>query len=105
SRQVTRALGAHLRQPVCQEYRKRGELLPDGQSLKKTIGYDANKHVKGRKRHIGVDTLGLLWVVIITSAGVQDRDGALLMLRLIQCLEATLKVIFADSAYRGALEK
>ena len=73
--------------------------------MNESIGYDANKHVKGRKRHIGVDTLGLLWVVIITSAGVQDRDGALLMLRLIQCLEATLKVIFADSAYRGALEK
>jgi hypothetical protein len=45
-----------------------------------------------------------LWVVIITSARVQDRDGALLMPRWIQCLEATLKVVFADSAYRGALE-
>ena len=80
--------------------------MPDGQEgFQESIGYDANKRVKGRKRHIGVDTLGLLWVVIITSARVQDRDGALLMLRFIQYLEATLKVVFADSAYRGALEK
>lgn len=39
-------------------------------------GYDAGKRIKGRKRHIAVDTLGLLLSVIVTAASVQDRDGA-----------------------------
>jgi transposase len=39
-------------------------------------GFDAGKKVNGRKRHIVVDTMGLLLLVVITSAGVQDRDGA-----------------------------
>ena len=43
-------------------------------------GFDAGKKVKGRKRHILVDTLGLLLVVVVHSAGVQDRDGARLVL-------------------------
>lgn len=53
----------------------------DSQSVKTTEegqahGYDAGKQVKGRKRHILVDTLGLLMMVIVTSASVADRDGA-----------------------------
>ena len=43
-------------------------------------GFDAGKKVKGRKRHILVDTLGLLLVVVVHSAEVQDRDGARLVL-------------------------
>ena len=39
-------------------------------------GYDAGKKVKGRKRHLVVDTLGLLLAVSVTAASVQDRDGA-----------------------------
>ncbi|PIX73822.1 hypothetical protein COZ39_01690, partial [Candidatus Roizmanbacteria bacterium CG_4_10_14_3_um_filter_33_21] len=38
-------------------------------------GYDAGKKIKGRKRHILVDTLGLIISVIVHSAGIQDRDG------------------------------
>jgi putative transposase len=53
----------------------------DSQSVKTTAiegvrGYDAGKQVKGRKRHMLVDTLGLLLVVVVTVASVQDRDGA-----------------------------
>src|SRR5215475_13076166 len=52
----------------------------DRQSVKTTgkgeeRGYDSGKQVKGRKRHIVVDTLGLLLLVWVTSASVQDRDG------------------------------
>ena len=54
----------------------------DSQSLrgadtvgKDTRGYDAGKKVQGRKRHIVTDTLGLLLVVVVTAASVQDRDG------------------------------
>ena len=39
-------------------------------------GYDAGKKISGRKRHIAVDTLGLLICVLVTAASVQDRDGA-----------------------------
>ena len=53
----------------------------DSQSVKTTesggiSGYDAGKKVKGRKRHILTDTLGLLLFIIIHAADVQDRDGA-----------------------------
>ena len=61
--------------------------------------------MKGRKRHIAVDTLGLLWAVHLTAAKMQDRDGALGVLGLIEVLEETLKTVYADSAYRGGLEK
>jgi transposase len=43
---------------------------------KQSRGYDAGKKINGRKRHIVVDPLGLLLVVLVTGAGVQDRDGA-----------------------------
>jgi hypothetical protein len=40
-------------------------------------GYDNEEKVNGRRRHIGVDTDGLLLVVLVTMAGIQDRDGRL----------------------------
>src|SRR5215210_9508275 len=57
----------------------------DSQSVKTTArggvkGDDAGKQVKGRKRQLVVDTLGLLLAVVVHSAGVQDRDGAKLVL-------------------------
>jgi len=83
----------------------------DSQSVKtleggEERGYDAGKKVTGRKRHIVVDTLGLLLVVIVTSANVQDRDGAKLALReLYRRLNDSLRIelIWADSGYRGEL--
>jgi len=39
-------------------------------------GYDAGKKINGRKRHIAVDTIGLLLTVLVTAASVQDRDAA-----------------------------
>ncbi len=49
----------------------------DSQSVR---GYDAGKKVSGRKRHIVVDTTGLLLAVVIHAANIQDRDGARLVL-------------------------
>jgi putative transposase len=79
----------------------------DSQTVKTTgvggpRGYDAGKKVNGRKRHIVVDTLGLILAVVVHPANVQDYDGAVLVLGLLGRLKARfrrLKVIFADSAY------
>jgi transposase len=59
-------------------------------------GYDAGKEIKGRKRHILVDTLGLLLNVVVHPADVQDRDGAFLLLRQARRLLPFIKRIFAD---------
>ena len=64
-------------------------------------GYDAGKKVKGRKRHILVDTLGLLLNVVVHPADVQDRDGAVLLLRRARRLFPFIKRIFADGGYAG----
>lgn len=59
--------------------------------------------MKGRKRHIAVDTMGLVWAVVVLSAGIQDRTGArLLLLRLWNVVQRGL-VVVADSAYTGTL--
>jgi putative transposase len=81
--------------------------IVDSQTVKTTEvggerGYDAAKKVNGRKRHIVVDTLGLILAVVVHSANVQDYDGAVLVLGILGRLKARfhrLKVIFADSAY------
>jgi putative transposase len=81
----------------------------DSQSIKTTEvggserGYDANKKINGRKRHILVDTLGLLLVVVVHSAGVQDRDGAKRVLEVVRSSYSRLRLIWADSIYTGGL--
>jgi putative transposase len=62
-------------------------------------GYDAAKRVKGRKRHVAVDTSGLLLGVLVHAADVQDADGAGDLLRRLKRLYPWLKVVFADGAY------
>jgi putative transposase len=63
-------------------------------------GYDGGKKITGRKRHLVVDTLGLILAVVVHSAGEQDQDGARRVLTLLQDRFARLKVIWADSAYK-----
>lgn len=66
-------------------------------------GFDAGKLIKGRKRHILVDTLGLLLCVIVTTACVQDRDGARLLLTKLEGFCKKLRLIWVDGSYRGEL--
>ncbi len=80
----------------------------DSQSVKTTEiaserGYDAGKKVKGRKRHILVDTLGLLLTVVVHAASIQDRDGAKLVLVQVPERFPRLALIWADGGYAGQL--
>jgi putative transposase len=80
----------------------------DSQSVKATRtsgtrGYDAGKKIKGIKRHIVVDTLGLLLVVVVHSAALQDRDGAKLVLEKAQGQFPRLSLLWADGGYAGKL--
>lgn len=79
----------------------------DSQSVKTTEtrgerGCDAGKKVKGRKRHLLVDTLGLIITLVITAASIQDRDGAKLVFAKTTG-EFRLEKVWADGGYRGEL--
>jgi putative transposase len=80
----------------------------DSQTVKTTEtpgvrGYDAGKKVNGRKRHLLVDTLGLVLMVIVHAANIQDRDGAKLLLERVQGRFPRLRLIWADGGYAGKL--
>ena len=81
----------------------------DAQSIKSTLisgesrGYDAGKKVKGVKRHILVDTMGLVLAVVIQSASIQDRDGAKDVIEKLASKRKKVVKIFGDGGYRGKL--
>ncbi len=65
-------------------------------------GYDGGKRVKGRKRHIVVDTLGLMVDVAVTRANMHDTKGAQKVLaKAVKWLDRRPKIIFADKGYQG----
>ena len=66
-------------------------------------GYDAGKKVSGRKRHVAVDTLGLILGVMITSAAVQDRDAAKGLIQFLVSMYGRLQILWADGGYLGTL--
>ncbi len=77
-----------------QRRRKRGAQIDPS-------GYDAGKKVKGKKRHLLVDTLGLLLSVQVHPADVQDRDGAPALLKAVRRLFPFLEKVIGDGAYQG----
>jgi putative transposase len=106
----------HIHEELVEETRKRNRKneeptvgIIDAQSVKNTLvssesrGFDAGKKIKGIKRHIIVDSLGLILAVVIQSASTQDRNGAMeVMEKLVECWKKITKV-FADSGYNGEL--
>jgi transposase len=82
-------------------------LIVDAQSVKNTDtaknkGYDAGKKVSGIKRHIAVDTQGFPHAIVITTANISDRDGAILLFKA-EAKKSWKKVkkILCDGGYRG----
>jgi putative transposase len=84
--------------------------IVDSQSVKTSDhagerGYDAGKKIAGRKRHLAVDCLGLILMMKITSASVQDRDAARPLIKTVVALYGRLQIIWGDGGYLGALVK
>jgi putative transposase len=98
-----------LNQKLRLEQGRRGEpslLIVDSQSVKtpafsgEEVGYDAGKKVKGRKRHIAVDTQGNVMAAGVTAASVHDKNGVRTLEDDVEDLSRVKKVI-ADGAYQG----
>jgi transposase len=66
-------------------------------------GYDAGKKINGTKRHIAVDTIGLLLTVLVTAASVQDRDAAKPLLWNLRKAFPSVRLAWADGGYAGKL--
>jgi putative transposase len=81
--------------------------IMDSQSVKtveesaRIRGFDAHKRVKGRKRHLLVDTLGIPLSYYVAPADMHDTQGARRLLAGLKYFVPRLKIIWADSAYRG----
>jgi transposase len=91
-RTQSNSYGGDHRFAVGQDHRKGG-----------ARGYDAGKKIKGRKRHIAVDTQGNLLAAVVHSAGIQDRVGARAVLMRLFCRFDTVVKVFADGGYTGTL--
>jgi transposase len=84
----------HHRQSEREERGKRGACIDPK-------GYDAGKKISGKKRHIVVDTTGLLMHALVHPADIQDRDGGILVMTTLFGLYPFLKKLFADAGYQG----
>lgn len=111
---VGRALGSVARHPMPGGSKKNGRdpepsaIIIDAQSVKsdpwaENTGYDAGKKIKGVKRHIVVDVLGLVIGIVVHAANIQDRDGAKMLVLRIKDRLPRVKLVWADGGYRGEL--
>jgi putative transposase len=99
-----------LHEALCRRVRQQAGKKPtpsvaivDSQSIRtaeggEERGYDGGKKITGRKRHIAVDTLGLIWAVVVHGAYWQDHDGACFVFQRLAAF-GRLRVVFADNAY------
>jgi putative transposase len=98
-------LRAHVRQRAGRHKHPTAGCL-DSQSVKASAGrglrgYDSGKKVNGRKRHLLVDTFGLLLAVVVTAASVSDPAGARLLFAGLSGACKKLRRVWVDGTYRG----
>ena len=91
------SFGRGLRQSVRQNHGKRGRCGEED------IGYDGHKKIKGRKRHLLVDTDGRVLKVFVSAADQNDREGAKQVLTDVNTAFPRLKKVWADGQYTGWL--
>ena len=101
SRRATRTGSAKGRSRGDAQRRDHGQPVGQDDGKRGSRGYDAGKKVNGRKRHIVVDTIGLILGVVVHAASVQDRDGAKLVLQKVGGKFPRLRLIWADGGYAG----
>ena len=95
---------AQVEGPKCSTHRGHGRFADCEDGAKRgRRGYDAGKKIKGRKRHIAVDTEGNLLAVIVHSAGIQDRVAARAVLMRLFCRLDSITTVFVDGGYTGKL--
>ncbi len=104
-----RKLNKHLRRRLPKQLGRDEEPsagVVDSQSIKGSVhqgnGYDGGKKVNGRKRHLLVDTLGLLLEVVVSAANVSDQQGMRALLRHARHELPRLHHLWVDQSYRGA---
>lgn len=103
------AINDRLRARVREQEGKRSRptaAILDSQSVKSDchggkVGFDAGKKIKGRKRHILVDTLGLLLGIVVTPADVTEREGAQALLKRTLVYFTWLRLLWVDGGYAG----
>jgi putative transposase len=103
------ALNDALRTLVRRTHDKRSRptaAILDSQSVKSAghggqVGYDPGKRIKGRKRHLLVDTLGLVLGVAVTPASTTERDGAQVVLGRVLGWLTWLRILWVDGGYTG----
>jgi transposase len=106
---IWEALNGRLRAQVREQNGKRCRptaAILDSQSVKSDshggkVGYDAGKRIKGRKRHILVDTLGLLLGIVVTPADTTERHGAQALLKRTLTVFTWLRLLWVDGGYAG----
>lgn len=92
-----------------ERHRSPSEAIIDSQSVKTTamvheaVGYDAGKKIKGRKRFITVETLGLVLRVLVTAANVLEREGGKQVLKKVKHMNQKIipPTIWVDSGFHG----
>ena len=104
---INRELRIEIRLSIDKDAEPSAAIL-DSQSVKTTEtsglrGYDAGKKVNGIKRHLLVDTLGMILAVLVLTADIQDRDGARTLLEKVKGQFPRLQKIWADGGYAGTL--
>ena len=102
---INARLRAHVRGAVGKRCRPTGAIL-DSQSVKSdahggAVGFDAGKCIKGRKRHLLVDTLGMVLGVLVTPANMPERAGAQALLSRVLGWFTWLRIMWVDGGYTG----